>query len=831
MIINSIIVSTIYFGFLLHLIVREFRASHQFYQLRDILMVGAAMLVFVALLALPDTGSGNGTTRTRPTNVLTRISSAFLAVSLAVCGAASFSSEIVLPLFPSLNLGWLFVVAGAALLVPALRTPNPSASLPILGIGALLLGFVVAEGPHQGLITAGTVAWNAVTDFDFAVLIPVVVLVFWIEWIVTETMSHDENNERAVTEVVRASLAAVAVFILAMGISLASAVIASASVMLVVASIWTLAPLFAAKRPGPSTRWPMMCRRGIAWCGLAFAIAIVLRGFAHMGEAAALSTLGLALIALALGWTSARNIVAILTVATKSMLVVGFAFIAAALWNLLANHHGDLASALRFLGIPDGAIFPAGALLLVVLTYWVSPVAMVVVLAPVLYLGLESFAPAPVWAVPVIALLLSMTMCLKLRYRPYPAFGVTGSGLLVVAIVSAFASEGLVGRELIPRSAPSSLPASGSGTLALADGRVGPVDEIEPNRWIRIRTFGPVPLRPDHGGSAFDSTRQQILLFGADTHFRDWSNAVTAFDLNSQTWVRHYRPSPRYAMRADGSGNRISGIIGLMPWPMHTYDGVVYHSGLDALVAAAAPLHSLKAVPNGRFDPTWIYDLKTREWRIGAITGEATPRLFAGTAIYDDRRNAVFYYNTVPAQLTHIPISWEGHDVVPELYELGDDQRDWWKVSQAPALHSTRFSAERDSRRDEIAVFMGDAGDSRVRVYAYDDPQRTSGTWRTRSIRGGGCGPGSPYAVAYDDREGRFLILPAQGPGRPNLTCLYDPERNVVARLKSAVLPHLGMNYNLHYVSASRMFVLVSGASLSGGRAEVRVIRLDRSKF
>ncbi len=545
-----------------------------------------------------------------------------------------------------------------------------------------------------------------------------------------------------------------------------------------------------------------------------------------MGESAAVGTFALGLAGISLRWMKPRDMVTILLNVTRSMLVLGLAFIIAALWNLFANHHAELESFVRLLGIPQGAIFPVAILLLLGLSYWLNPLISVVVATPILYLGLEQPALAPVWTAPVVAILLSATMCLRFRFRSVRVVGVAGAGFLVVAILAAFASERLAG--FANKSAPSSLTEGGSKVVALADGQIVAPDELEADRWFRARTFGRAPLRPNHGGSALDVKRRQILMFGADTHFRDWNNAVTAFELRSQTWMRHYRPSPRYAMRADASGNRISGISRVLPWPMHTYDGVVYHPGIDALVVAAAPLHSLKAVPNGRFDPTWIYDLTTRRWRMGPITGETMPRFFGGTAVYDSRRGSIFSFNTVAARFTQLPIGKEAQYFVPELFELGIDLGEWRKVSHAPRRSVRRPFAEFDSRRDEIVVFAANAFVHRILVYGNDEWRRTSGTWRTHRFRNEGCDSGAPFAVAHDG-EGRFLMLPGRGRRKGNQTCVYDIERNIVVPVNSAVLPYLGMNFNLHYDPASRLFVLVSGRSLHGGRASVRLIKLGQS--
>ncbi len=166
------------------------------------MMNGTAILLFVVLHAIPNTASRNRTATNLPTNVLARFASVFLAVSLAVCSATAFSSQIALPLFPLVNLGWLLGFASASFLALALRSPTASTNVPILSIGVLILGFIAAEGIHQGLITVGTIAWNVVTDFYFAMLVPIVSLLYLIEFIVLEK-KEGEIEQKKLTDVTR----------------------------------------------------------------------------------------------------------------------------------------------------------------------------------------------------------------------------------------------------------------------------------------------------------------------------------------------------------------------------------------------------------------------------------------------------------------------------------------------------------------------------------------------------------------------------------------------------------------------------------------------------
>ena len=67
-------------------------------------------------------------------------------------------------------------------------------------------------------------------------------------------------------------------------------------------------------------------------------------------------------------------------------------------------------------------------------------------------------------------------------------------------------------------------------------------------RWVEIhrqQATDPVRFhRQWHGGSAFDTRRGRIVLFGSDTHGDDWTHSPLFFDLASPTWTRAYPDDP-----------------------------------------------------------------------------------------------------------------------------------------------------------------------------------------------------------------------------------------------------------------------------------------------
>src|SRR5262245_12983129 len=65
---------------------------------------------------------------------------------------------------------------------------------------------------------------------------------------------------------------------------------------------------------------------------------------------------------------------------------------------------------------------------------------------------------------------------------------------------------------------------------------------LPPGRWIEIHRQGNGDevtfTRQAHAGSAFDTRRGRIVVFGSDEHGRDWTNSPLYFDVAQRRWRR-----------------------------------------------------------------------------------------------------------------------------------------------------------------------------------------------------------------------------------------------------------------------------------------------------
>jgi hypothetical protein len=310
--------------------------------------------------------------------------------------------------------------------------------------------------------------------------------------------------------------------------------------------------------------------------------------------------------------------------------------------------------------------------------------------------------------------------------------------------------------------------------------------------------------RQAHAGIAYDSKRGRLLIFGSDTHGLDWDNEVHAFDPTSGRWETHYPRAPKESYRTDAAGHAIAGTDRLLPWAMHTYDNIVFDPGLDAVVVTATPEHNPigKSVP-GAIHPTWIYDLKARQWRILANHGQPYPTFFAGASAYDPHRDVIAAYKR-------------------GMWELGPDREAWRKASEE-GHHRIHYTMDYDARHGRFVVFGDHRGSDAVWTYAPGAGAGDRGTWERKKATS--CPAGQHFPVAYDNAQGVFLLVvddtpyakDAKGRLRPtggassSRTYVYDLERDRCVRLPGADLAPLGMNYMMVYDRFHRVFLLVTG--------------------
>jgi hypothetical protein len=389
--------------------------------------------------------------------------------------------------------------------------------------------------------------------------------------------------------------------------------------------------------------------------------------------------------------------------------------------------------------------------------------------------------------------------------------------------------------------APPLLGAAVLGLLFSQDGSAGAATDAQPKTMMpRARALNPqlLGLKPNtwhllsrpaqaglkrqaHAGIAYDSRRGTLLIFGSNTHGLDWDNEIHEFDPVTGRWETHYPRAPKESYRADAAGRAIAGSGRLLPWAMHTYDNIVYDPTLDAVLVSALPEHNpiRKRLPEANVHPTWLYDLKTRQWRIFTNDGKPYPKFFAAASAYDSGRDVVAAYKF-------------------GMWEIGPE-RDQWKKATAERHHKMHYTMEYDAKHKKLVVFGDYHNSNDVWVYTPGARAGDEGAWEKKTPQGNSCPPGQHYPVAYDSEHGVFLLVvdntryAEDQAGRRKRTAraessstfVYDLGSNRCTRLPGADLQPLGMNYMMAYDRYHRVFLLVADGQ--GRQAAVWALKLD----
>jgi hypothetical protein len=329
--------------------------------------------------------------------------------------------------------------------------------------------------------------------------------------------------------------------------------------------------------------------------------------------------------------------------------------------------------------------------------------------------------------------------------------------------------------------------------------------DLPEGRWVKIHQQRPGDavsfVRQRHGGSAFDSRRGRLVLFGSDTHDvpgGTWLNSPLVFDLNRLEWQQPYPADPVSGYRATADGLPVAGPQGDHPWAMHTFGAVTYDPATDTIVVASFPDHlapgrftsALSSVwPAIKRHPTWTWHPGSGRWQ--PLAGDAVP-FFAYATAYDTRRNVVLGY------------------LDDGVYALSPADGKWRKIAGGGLL-GWGNNAAFDSQNDALIVYGSHRGGNDIVAY-----EPATGLHR-RMPTPGKRPPGGTYVpMAFHPGIGRTVVLVQRPPGRDapsgtTETWQYDYSRDAWTRLERADLPFaIDMNYNLEYDPDHDLLLLVA---------------------
>lgn len=354
--------------------------------------------------------------------------------------------------------------------------------------------------------------------------------------------------------------------------------------------------------------------------------------------------------------------------------------------------------------------------------------------------------------------------------------------------------------------APSSARAEGR------DDRVNPqLLELPRGRWVKLHDSAQAAdptqrvVRQAHGGSAFDTRRGRLILFGSDTHGEDWSNAIRMFDLVSLRWTQAHADNPPETYRVNEDGVPVAGVDGRHPWAMHGFGALDYDARQDRLVVATWPDHlrpgrftdAMAPVWNSiRVHPTWLYSFSEGAWR---YMTSAPARFFASAIVYDSHRGLF------------VGQAEDG------FYEF-TPTAGWHKVADGGLL-SWGSNAVYDSRQRAVVVFGSHERRNDVAVF-YPETRR-HGLMPTPGSRP----PATRYVpMAFHEAAGQTAVVvdmgkrnnSEAGKDRTSETWLYDLGADRWKRIASASLAFgIGMNFNLEYDPRHRLLLLVADEPMS----------------
>lgn len=362
--------------------------------------------------------------------------------------------------------------------------------------------------------------------------------------------------------------------------------------------------------------------------------------------------------------------------------------------------------------------------------------------------------------------------------------------LALLVVVTAFSASAIAA----PRAAyPDGTPLN-PRLLSIPVGKWTEIHRQNSGDKVRFR-------RQPHGGSAFDSRRGRLVLFGSDTHGKDWTNSPLIFDLARLEWQRLYPNDDRDTYGVNSQGIPVAGLFGNHPWAMHTFGAVEYDAVRDEIIVSSHPGHMTpKRFTNAvsglwkriRRHPTWVLSPGTGRWTW--LPGKSVS-FFPYTTAFDTDRGVVIGYRD------------------SGIFELNAKTRAWRRIKKR-GLFGYHNNAAYDSRHKALIVFGTNRNSNAIVVYR-------PGTGEHRKMPTRGLRPPKDQhaPMAYHPGIDRTVVLvDTKSSGAKNkkrrwstYTWLYDLGKDAWTKSKSDPLPfRLRMNYNMAYDPGHRLLLLVA---------------------
>lgn len=353
------------------------------------------------------------------------------------------------------------------------------------------------------------------------------------------------------------------------------------------------------------------------------------------------------------------------------------------------------------------------------------------------------------------------------------------------------------------------------------------IRQVEPNVWQKLHEQKPSDAvrfnRQEHGGSCFDTKRGRLVLFGSNTHGKDWHNSPRFFDPVACRWAQAYPDDDFKTYTVNEAGLPVAGDKGEHPWTMHTFGALEYDAARDEVIPAIYDAHlvpgrftnAMKDLwPKVKVHPTWTFDCEKSVWRPLPCKPQ---HFFPNCAAYDGDRKSVLGYR--------------GDGV----WELAGEPREWKQLTKKGLLAGWHNNAVYDAKHKALVVFGNQTNSNDIEAF-------WPGTGEHKLMPTPGVRPAKDQhnPMAFHARLGQTVVVvdrnltpdPKDKPKLQAETWLYDLGRDAWMQVKAATLPFgCGMNYNMEYDPAHDCLLLVTGGGWGGANTTVWALKIDEKKL